>query len=115
MKSKYSEEKSDQIVILPIGAGKSLCFSLPALLLEGPTLIIFPLLALMADQARRLEETGRGVAIIRGGQKPEERKQIWRSIEAGKITYILSNPGNPHPGENRRTAFVTWDKPHGDR
>ncbi|MBT3273020.1 MAG: ATP-dependent DNA helicase RecQ, partial [Spirochaetales bacterium] len=85
-------EKRDQIVILPTGAGKSLCFSLPALLLDGPTLIIFPLLALMADQARRLEETGRDVAIIRGGQKPEERDRIWNDIEAGKVTYILSNP-----------------------
>ena len=85
-------EKRDQIVILPTGAGKSLCFSLPALLLEGPTLIIFPLLALMADQARRLEETGRGVAIIRGGQKADERKQIWNNIESGRVTYILSNP-----------------------
>ncbi|MBT3271533.1 MAG: ATP-dependent DNA helicase RecQ, partial [Spirochaetales bacterium] len=85
-------EKRDQIVILPTGAGKSLCFSLPALLLDGPTLIIFPLLALMADQARRLEETGRGVAIIRGGQKPEERSRIWKNIETGKVTYILSNP-----------------------
>ncbi len=85
-------EKRDQIVILPTGAGKSLCFSLPALLLEGPTLIIFPLLALMSDQARRLEETGHGVAIVRGGQGKSEREKIWREIETGKITYILSNP-----------------------
>ena len=42
-----------QIVLLPTGAGKSLCFLLPALLLDGPTLIIYPLLALMTDQERR--------------------------------------------------------------
>lgn len=85
-------ESRDQIIILPTGAGKSLCFSLPALLLNGPTLIIFPLLALMADQARRLEETGHGVAIIRGGQRKNEREKIWRDIESGRVTYILSNP-----------------------
>ena len=85
-------ERRDQIVILPTGAGKSLCFSLPALLLDGPTLIVYPLLALMADQARRLADTGGGVAIIRGGQKPEERSRIWSDIESGEVTYILSNP-----------------------
>ncbi len=51
-------EGKDQIVILPTGAGKSLCFSLPALILDCPTLIIFPLLALMADQAKRRDTRG---------------------------------------------------------
>ena len=45
-----AENNPAQIVILPTGAGKSLCFMLPALLTEGITLIIFPLLSLMADQ-----------------------------------------------------------------
>ena len=42
-----------QIVLLPTGAGKSMCFLVPALLLQGATLVIYPLLALMSDQKRR--------------------------------------------------------------
>ena len=58
---------SRQIVILPTGAGKSLCFMLPAAMLGGPTLVIFPLLSLMADQARRVLEAGMVPAVLRGG------------------------------------------------
>ena len=44
-----------QIVLLPTGAGKSMCFLVPALLLEGATLVIYPLLALMSDQKRKIQ------------------------------------------------------------
>ena len=47
--------RGKQIVLLPTGAGKSLCFLTPALLLDGPTLVIYPLLALMSDQKRRMD------------------------------------------------------------
>ena len=43
-----------QLVILPTGSGKSICFQLPALLLEGLTIIVYPLLSLMHDQERRI-------------------------------------------------------------
>lgn len=85
-------EGRDQIVILPTGAGKSLCFSVPAAFFDGPTLIIFPLLALMSDQARRLESTGMGVASLRGGQPADERERVWRRCEQGQIKYLISNP-----------------------
>ena len=56
-----------QIVLLPTGAGKSLCFLTPALLLDGPTLVIYPLLALMADQERRMKEGCLKSVVFRGG------------------------------------------------
>ena len=58
-KEKFYRENSDsfcrgrQIVLLPTGAGKSMCFQVPAFVLDGPTLVIYPLLALMSDQKRR--------------------------------------------------------------
>ncbi|MDR2543240.1 MAG: ATP-dependent DNA helicase RecQ, partial [Treponema sp.] len=67
-----------QIVILPTGAGKSLCFQLPAMLIDGPTLVIYPILSLMSDQQRRLHERGFSPVTIRGGQTKEERDEIWR-------------------------------------
>ena len=80
-----------QIVLLPTGAGKSMCFLLPAVMLSGPTLIFYPLLALMADQKRRLESSGIECVVFRGGQSQEEREENFRRI-AGGVKIILANP-----------------------
>ncbi|MDR0451901.1 MAG: DEAD/DEAH box helicase, partial [Treponema sp.] len=81
-----------QIVILPTGAGKSLCFQLPAMLLEGPTLVIYPILSLMADQERRLRERGLSPVILRGGQSREEREAVWEKLRSGQSKFIIANP-----------------------
>jgi ATP-dependent DNA helicase RecQ len=86
------ESLGRQIVILPTGAGKSLCFQLPAMLLEGPTLVIYPILSLMSDQERRLEEKGFSPVTLRGGQDREERKTIWHKIRSGESRFIIANP-----------------------
>lgn len=80
-----------QIVLLPTGAGKSLCFQIPALLLNGPTLVLYPLLALMADQKRRMDEGELGCVVFRGNQTTEEREENFRKIAAG-AKIILANP-----------------------
>ncbi|MDR2552776.1 MAG: RecQ family ATP-dependent DNA helicase [Treponema sp.] len=81
-----------QIVILPTGAGKSLCFQLPAMLMEGPTLVIYPLLGLMADQERRLRNRGFPPVLIRGGQSGEERRALWEALRRGRSKCIIANP-----------------------
>jgi ATP-dependent DNA helicase RecQ len=81
-----------QIVILPTGAGKSLCFMLPARMLPGPTLVIFPLLSLIADQERRVRDAGMEPAVLRGGQTSGERNVLWGRIAEGKIRMVLTNP-----------------------
>ena len=81
-----------QIVILPTGAGKSLCFQLPAMLFEGPTLVIYPILSLMADQERRLQERGFTPVILRGGQSRTEREAIWKKVESRESRFIIANP-----------------------
>ncbi len=80
-----------QIVLLPTGAGKSMCFLLPALMLSGPTLIFYPLLALMADQKRRLEQNGIECVVFRGGQSEREREENFKRLSAG-AKIILANP-----------------------
>lgn len=80
-----------QIVLLPTGAGKSMCFLLPALMLPGPTLVFYPLLALMADQKRRLEQNGIECVVFRGGQSEREREENFRRLAAG-AKMILANP-----------------------
>ncbi len=81
-----------QIVLLPTGAGKSLCFLTPALLLKGPTLVLYPLLALMADQQRRMEEGNLKCVIFKGGQSDEERQSNFQKLESGEARVILANP-----------------------
>jgi ATP-dependent DNA helicase RecQ len=86
------ESLGRQIVILPTGAGKSLCFQLPAMLLSGPTLVIYPLLSLMADQERRLRERGFAPLTLRGGQGREERDALWKKLRSGESRFIIANP-----------------------
>jgi len=86
------EISGKQIVILPTGAGKSLCFQLPAMLIEGLTLVIYPILSLMSDQQRRLGERGFSPVTIRGGQSKEERDEIWQKLESGQSKFIIANP-----------------------
>jgi len=81
-----------QIVILPTGAGKSLCFQLPAMLIDGLTMVIYPILSLMADQERRLCEKGFSPVILRGGQSKEERDEIWEKLRSGKSNFLIANP-----------------------
>lgn len=80
-----------QIVLLPTGAGKSMCFLLPSLLLDGPTLIFYPLLALMSDQERRMKEGGIDCVTFRGGQTEHEREENFRRLRNG-ARIILANP-----------------------
>jgi len=86
------ETSGKQIVILPTGAGKSLCFQLPAMMIEGITLVIYPILSLMADQQRRLNERGFSPVTLRGEQSREEREEIWEKLESGKSRFIIANP-----------------------
>jgi ATP-dependent DNA helicase RecQ len=86
------ETSGRQIVILPTGAGKSLCFQLPAMLLPGITLVIYPILSLMSDQERRLTEMGFNPVTLRGGQDEDARREIWEKLRNGKSRFIIANP-----------------------
>jgi ATP-dependent DNA helicase RecQ len=81
-----------QLVLLPTGFGKSLCFQLPALLLPRPTVVVYPLLALMEDQRRRLEALGLACALFRGGQAGAERRAAESAIESGEAKIAIANP-----------------------
>lgn len=108
-KDQDTHTKGYQIVILPTGAGKSLCFQLPAALLTGPTLVIYPLLSLLNDQARRIQESGCTVALLRGGQERSARKALLQQITEGAVQFIITNPEtlqDPHVQAALRSAQV---------
>ena len=91
MDAYQNEERGGQIVLLPTGAGKSLCFMIPAVLLPGATLIIYPLLALMNDQLGRLKKLDLDAVVLRGGQSAQEREECFKRIKTG-TRFILTNP-----------------------
>jgi len=71
-----SMSKHDVILIMPTGGGKSLCYQLPALVSEGITLVISPLLALMEDQIMNLERLGVSAASLNSGTSKEVKAQV---------------------------------------
>jgi ATP-dependent DNA helicase RecQ len=81
-----------QAVLLPTGFGKSLCFQLPALALPRPTVVAYPLLALMEDQRRRLESLGIACALFRGGMDKGQIAAAEASVEKGEAKIIIANP-----------------------
>ncbi|MDP2816501.1 MAG: DEAD/DEAH box helicase [Rectinemataceae bacterium] len=85
-------EKVRQLVLFPTGFGKSLCFQLPALLAPGPSVVVYPLLALMNDQERSLQKRGIPCAVFRGGMEDEARRQEQQAVSSGRAKIVITNP-----------------------
>lgn len=83
-------ERSDILVVMPTGGGKSLCYQLPALLLDGVTIVVSPLISLMQDQVKALERLGIPVTLINSTLSTAELNERFRNIYAGayKLIYI---------------------------
>ena len=80
------------LAIMPTGGGKSLCFQLPALVRDGVTVVISPLIALMRDQVRGLREAGVEAGALTSGNTDEETDAVWRGLEDGTLKLLYMAP-----------------------
>lgn len=82
----------DQLVVLPTGGGKSLCYQLPAMMMEGCALVISPLIALMKDQILSLQSQGILAATINSSITKEYRIHVMQNLSAGNIKLLYLSP-----------------------
>ncbi len=82
----------DAIVVLPTGGGKSLCFQAPAVLLDGLTVVVSPLIALMKDQVDALTECGVPAARLDSSLSPPEQAGVIEDIRARKLKLVYVAP-----------------------
>ena len=80
------------LALFPTSAGKSLCYQLPALLMDGVTLVISPLIALMKDQVEALQARGIGAARLDSSLKLEEAQQVFDDLRTGKTKLLYIAP-----------------------
>jgi len=100
-------EGRDCLAIMPTGGGKSLCYQIPALVFDGLSIIISPLIALMKDQVDALRLNGIEAAFINSTQSTAEQAQILRDVKAGKIKLLYCAPERLIGGNN---PLLQWIK-----
>ena len=82
----------DVLAVMPTGAGKSICYQVPALCLGGLTLVISPLISLMKDQVSALSQAGVRAAFLNSTLGPREQQQVLDAVSAGMLTLLYVAP-----------------------
>ncbi len=82
----------DVLAVMPTGSGKSLCYQLPAVLREGLTVVVSPLIALMRDQVAALRSLGVAAAALNASVLPEERRAIFSAARDGRLSLLYAAP-----------------------
>ena len=82
----------DAVVVLPTGGGKSVCYQLPALALDGIAVVCSPLLALMKDQVDALRAMGIGAATLNSSLTADERRAVLASLRRGEVKLLYLSP-----------------------
>ena len=82
----------DCVVLMPTGGGKSLCYQIPALMMDGLTLVVSPLIALMKDQVDALRANGVEAAFLNSTQSAPEQVQVFRDVRSGKTKLLYVAP-----------------------
>jgi ATP-dependent DNA helicase RecQ len=108
----------DAFGVMPTGGGKSLCYQIPAIMMDGTALVISPLISLMKDQVMTLTNIEISAAYINSSLTPEQLKVAYRNMRAGryKIVYIaperLGGDGFISIARDLKISLVAVDEAH---
>ena len=108
----------DVLLVMPTGAGKSLCYQLPGLARAGTTLVLSPLIALIEDQVQALQSLGLSAERIHSGRDRAESGAVCRSYLKGELDYLfvaperLAVPGFPELLARRKPVLIAVDEAH---
>jgi len=109
-------QRKDCMVIMPTGGGKSICFQLPAVLFDGVTLVVSPLIALMKDQVDGLNANGIMAAYFNSSQSSTEHTAILESIHQQKLKLLYVAPESLRVLENiiseKHISCIAIDEAH---
>jgi DNA topoisomerase III len=111
-------EGRDALLVMPTGAGKSLCYQLPGLARGGTTLVISPLIALMEDQYQKLRDRGFAVECIHSGRDRAASRQVCIDYLNGKLQFLFIAPerlrvrGFPEMLAKRKPTLIAIDEAH---
>lgn len=94
--------KKDALVLMPTGGGKSICFQIPALMLEGVTMVISPLISLMKDQVESLLANGVEAGFINSSQSESQKNEILRKARNKELKILYVSP------ETMVSGIHTW-------
>ena len=108
----------DVLAIMPTGGGKSLCFQLPGIKLNGIVLVVSPLIALMRDQVSALKALGVNAGALTSGNTDDETEEVFNALENGKLKLLyiaperLANLGTQRMLSNLPISFIAVDEAH---
>ncbi|MFD9403694.1 RecQ family ATP-dependent DNA helicase [Streptomyces sp. NPDC060011] len=86
-------EGRDTIVVMPTGAGKSAVYQVPGVLLEGPTVVVSPLIALQRDQVAALARIeGSDASAVNSAQRARDNEAVWERVREGSLDFLFVSP-----------------------
>ena len=109
---------NDLLLVMPTGAGKSLCYQLPGIVRGGTTLVISPLIALMEDQSSKLSQLGFHAARIHSGMDRGDSRAVCVAYLKGELDFLfiaperMKVPGFPEMLAKRKPSLIAVDEAH---